>query len=154
MGISFYALRYFNTFGVGQKFTPYVGVITIFVTRLLQGHQPIVFGDGEQKRDFVHVDDVVNGTVATLSGPPGIYNLGTGKATTINDLANLLVEKINPGTKLHYEPAHHGELRYSIADISSAVKALGYKPARSIEANIDAVLDAIRTNDNLRWASR
>lgn len=147
-GINFSATRYFNTFGIGQKFTPYVGVITIFATKLLQGEEPVIFGDGEQKRDFVHVDDIVNGTVATLSGSPGIYNLGTGRATSINDLANLLVERINPGTKVHYAPAHPGELRFSIADISSAAKELGYRPSRCIETDIDSVIEAIDANGN------
>ena len=67
----FTALRYFNTFGAGQRFTPYVGVITIFATKLLRGEQPTIFGDGEQRRDFVHVKDIVSGTIASLSSEPG-----------------------------------------------------------------------------------
>ena len=63
-GIPFTAVRFFNTFGPGQTYTPYVGVITIFVTRLLRGEAPVIFGDGEQQRDFVHVDDIVAGTMA------------------------------------------------------------------------------------------
>ncbi len=86
--------------------------------------------------------------MATLSGSPGIYNLGTGRATSINDLANLLVERINPGTKVHYAPAHPGELRFSIADISSAAKELGYRPSRCIETDIDSVIEAIDANGN------
>ena len=70
-GIPFTAVRFFNTFGPGQTYTPYVGVITIFVTRLLRGESPVIFGDGEQQRDFVHVDDIVAGTMAAPGRTPG-----------------------------------------------------------------------------------
>ena len=101
LGISFTAFRYFNTYGPGQQFTPYVGVITIFVTRLLEGKSPTIFGDGTQQRDFVHVDDIVAGTVAALGAPPGIYNLGTGRSTSVLDLARLIVKRINPRHRSH-----------------------------------------------------
>ena len=92
-GIPFTAVRFFNTFGPGQTYTPYVGVITIFVTRLLRGESPVIFGDGEQQRDFVHVDDIVAGTMAAPGATPGTYNLGTGRGTSLNELAALLVER-------------------------------------------------------------
>lgn len=143
-GIPFTALRYFNTFGPGQRFTPYVGVITIFVTRLLRGESPVIFGDGEQRRDFVHVDDIAAGTVAALFGPGGTYNLGTGVGTTVNELAQLLVERVRPGTPITRAPAQEGELRHSVADIAAARAALGYAPRRTLRGDIDAVIDAIR----------
>jgi UDP-glucose 4-epimerase len=89
-GIPFTAVRYFNTFGPGQTYTPYVGVITIFTTRLLKGESITVFGDGEQQRDFVHVDDIAAGTLSTAGRQPGTYNLGTGRGTSLNELASLL----------------------------------------------------------------
>lgn len=143
-GIPFTAVRFFNTFGPGQTYTPYVGVITIFATRLLGGEAPIIFGDGEQRRDFVHVDDIVAGTLAAPGAPPGTYNLGTGRGTSLNDLAALLTERIAPSLTPAHAPAHPGELRYSIADISAARAALGYRPARSLERDLDAVIDDIR----------
>ncbi|MGE0555796.1 MAG: NAD-dependent epimerase/dehydratase family protein, partial [Gemmatimonadales bacterium] len=143
-GIGFTALRYFNTFGPGQRFTPYVGVITIFVTRLLRGEPPVVFGDGQQRRDFVHVDDIAAGTVAALDGPPGTYNLGTGIGTTVAELAELLRERIAPAVPIEHAPAQEGELRHSVADISRATAALGYRPSRSLGTDIDAVIDFIR----------
>lgn len=145
-GIAFTALRYFNTFGPGQRFTPYVGVITIFVTRLLRGESPVIFGDGEQRRDFVHVDDVAAGTVAALGGPPGTYNLGTGVGTTVNELADLLIEAIDPEATATHAPAQEGELRHSVADIGRAASKLGYEPRRSLRADIGPVIEAIR-----RW---
>jgi UDP-glucose 4-epimerase len=143
-GIPLTAVRFFNTFGPGQTYTPYVGVITIFVTRLLRGEAPVIFGDGEQQRDFVHVEDIVAGTMAAPGGAPGTYNLGTGRGTSLNQLADLLTQRINPALEPQHAPAPPGELRYSIADIAAARKALGYEPARTIESRIDEVIEDIR----------
>jgi UDP-glucose 4-epimerase len=142
--VPFTAVRYFNTFGPGQTYTPYVGVITIFVTRLLRGESITIFGDGDQQRDFVHVDDIASGTLATLGKVPGTYNLGTGRGTSLNDLARLLVGRLAPGVKPSYAPAQTGELRFSVADITAARRALGYAPTRSLEAELDGVVDDIR----------
>jgi len=143
-GIPFTAVRYFNTYGPGQTYTPYVGVITIFVTRLLQGDAPTIFGDGEQQRDFVHVEDIAAGTIAAVGCEPGTYNLGTGRGTSLNALAGLLTDKLAPGRSPTYAPAAAGELRYSVADITAAHRALGYQPTRTIDADIDGVIDDIR----------
>ena len=145
MAIPFTALRYFNTFGPGQRFTPYVGVITIFVTRLLRGEAPILFGDGLQRRDFVHVDDIAAGTVAALDGPAGTYNLGTGEGTTVKELAELLVARIDPSVKVISAPAQEGELRHSVADIGEAASKLGYRPRRRLREDIGSVIEAIRS---------
>jgi len=143
-GIPFTALRYFNTFGSGQRFTPYVGVITIFVTQLLRGESPVILGDGLQERDFVHVDDIAAGTVAAPYGPPGTYNLGTGVRTTVGELAEVLIEIIDPEMTVSHAPARAGELRYSVADIGEAASKLGYEPRRSLRGDIAPVVEAIR----------
>lgn len=143
-GIPFTAVRYFNTFGPGQAYTPYVGVITIFVTRLLRGEAPIVFGDGEQQRDFVHVDDIVAGTIAAPGREPGTYNLGTGRGTSLNSLAAMLTRRLAPQRSPAHALAHAGELRYSIADITAARRALAYQPTRTLETELDAVIADIR----------
>ena len=101
-GIPFTAVRYFNTYGPGQGYTPYVGVLTIFVTRLLRGESITIFGDGEQQRDFVHVSDIVSGTIATLGSAPGRYNLGTGQGTTLNQLASMVLARLAPGQQPLY----------------------------------------------------
>ncbi|HUE87149.1 MAG TPA: NAD-dependent epimerase/dehydratase family protein [Vicinamibacterales bacterium] len=143
-GIPFTAVRYFNTFGPGQTYTPYVGVITIFVTRLLGGQGITVFGDGEQRRDFVHVDDITAGTLATLGRAPGTYNLGTGRGTSLNQLAALLIKRVAPEQRAVHAPAQAGELRYSVADISAARTALDYHPTGSLETGLDDVIADIR----------
>jgi nucleoside-diphosphate-sugar epimerase len=137
-------LRFFNTFGPGQTYTPYVGVATIFITRLLRGESVTIFGDGLQQRDFVHVSDIASGVVASLDGPPGTYNLGTGRATTVQALADLILERLAPGTTPAYAPAQPGELRCSVADIGRARDALGYRPTRSLATHIDDVIADIR----------
>lgn len=143
-GIPFSAVRYFNTFGPGQTYTPYVGVITIFVTRLLRGEGITIFGDGAQERDFVHVDDIVAGTSATPGRPPGTYNLGTGQGTSLNQLAALVIERLAPGQNPTYAPAQAGELRYSVADITAARHALAYLPTRTLQHDLDDVIETVR----------
>jgi UDP-glucose 4-epimerase len=139
-GVPFTALRYFNTFGPGQAYTPYVGVITIFVTSLLAGRRLTIFGDGEQQRDFVHVRDIAAGTVATVGRPPGTYNLGTGRGLALNRLVELLGETMGVTPVTEHAPAQAGELRYSVADITAARHALGYAPTRSLETDLGEVV--------------
>jgi len=144
-GVPFTALRYFNTFGPGQAYTPYVGVITIFVTRLLRGEPPIIFGDGEQQRDFIHVEDIVAGTIAAPGRRPGIYNLGTGRGTSLKALARMITRRLNPSVKPVFAPLQGGELRFSVADITAAREALGFAPTRTLEDDFDAVVADIKT---------
>jgi UDP-glucose 4-epimerase len=126
------ALRYFNTYGPRQTFTPYVGVVTIFVNELLAGRTPTIFGDGLQCRDFVHVDDVAEATRLALESEVAgeVLNVGTGHATTVKDVASQLSARLAPQITPKHGPAQPGELRNSIADISKARRLLGYAPAR------------------------
>jgi UDP-glucose 4-epimerase len=144
IGVPFTALRFFNTFGPGQTYTPYVGVITIFITRLLRGEPVVIFGDGEQQRDFVHVDDIVAGVTMSLARAAGTFNLGTGRGTSLNSLAAGLVTRLAPNARVVHEPARSGELRFSVADIAAARRAFGYAPSRTIDADLDGVIDDIR----------
>ena len=132
-GFSGTVLRYFNTYGPGQTPTPYVGVITIFINRLLRGEAPVVYGDGEQRRDFVHVDDVVAANLAALDGDAAgrILNVGTGRATTVNEIARALIQELHPGLEPRYAPPQEGEMRNAVADVSAIRAALGWAPART-----------------------
>jgi UDP-glucose 4-epimerase len=143
-GIPLTVLRFFNTFGPGQTMTPYVGVITIFVKRLLRQEPPVIFGDGQQQRDFVHVYDIVDGIVASTGSTAGTFNLGSGRPTSLNDLAGLLVGRINPASQVEYAPAHEGEVRFSLADITAARRAFGYEPQRSLESHLDEIVADIK----------
>jgi UDP-glucose 4-epimerase len=149
-GIPFTATRFFNTYGPGQTFTPYVGVLTIFVTRLLRGEPITIFGDGEQQRDFIHVMDIVAGVTATPGREPGRYNLGTGRGTSLNQLAAMVLAKLAPGQQPHYAPAQTGELRFSVADITAARRALGFAPARTLQQDMDDVIEWVREREAVK----
>lgn len=143
-GIPSVALRYFNTYGPNQTPTPYVGVITIFIKRLLGGQAPVIFGDGEQRRDFVHVDDIVAANLAVLDAPDAtvggrVFNVGTGHATSVNDIAAALIRILAPGTQAEYAPAHDGEMRNAIADVSALRAAVSWAPRR-VPVSLDDVV--------------
>jgi UDP-glucose 4-epimerase len=128
-------LRYFNAYGPNQTPTPYVGVVTIFIERLLAGSAPRIFGDGEQARDFVHVDDVVAANLAVLDAPESavagrVFNVGTGHATTVNEVATMLIRALAPGARAEYLPAQAGEMRNAIADVRAIRAQLGWTPRR------------------------
>jgi len=144
--IDIIALRYFNTFGDRQTFTPYVGVITIFINRLLRGETPIIFGDGGQMRDFIYVKDIVQANIKAMNAELhyGVFNVGTGVGTTVNAIADILCRRINPQIKPRYTDARLEELRYSVADISSIGKRLGFSPMHNIQDSMDTVINQYR----------
>jgi UDP-glucose 4-epimerase len=140
-GIPATVLRYFNTYGPGQTLTPYVGVITIFINRLLAGEPPVIFGDGEQRRDFVHVVDVVAANLLALESEVAgrIFNVGTGRGTSVNEVARGLTALLAPGITPRHVDAPAGELRYAVADIAAIQTALGFRPTRPALAFEDVV---------------
>jgi UDP-glucose 4-epimerase len=149
LGMQPVVLRYFNTFGTRQTYTPYVGVITIFITRLLKQQDITVFGDGEQRRDFVHVHDIVQANLQALKNDSAIgetFNIGTGKGTSVNELAKLLSSMLHSGARINHEPARTEELRYSIANVSKAKSLLNYSPQTNFAAQIPEVVEHIRKN--------
>lgn len=135
-------LRYFNTYGPRQGYTPYVGVVTIFIKRLLAGEPPVIFGDGEQRRDFVYVGDLVQATILAMQKDVAgeVFNVGTGRATSVKEIADMLCQKLNPTLRPIYAPEQMGELRYSVADISKARRLLGYEPQGRLEERMDDVI--------------
>ena len=147
LGLEPVALRYFNTFGTRQMYTPYVGVITIFITQLLRKQEITIFGDGEQRRDFVHVSDVVHANLLALHRKEAVgkvLNIGTGRATSVNQLASILKEQLFPEAPVGHEPARQEELRNSVADISQARKILGYEPRTDFVRQIPEVIQYVR----------
>jgi UDP-glucose 4-epimerase len=141
-GFEAVSLRYFNTYGPRQTFTPYVGVITIFVQRLLRGEPPIIFGDGEQCRDFVYVGDIVDATVRAMTTDVSgeVFNIGSGQGTSVNQIAALLCERLAPEIAPQHVAAHPGELRNSIANIDKARRLLGYDPHGQLEDKVDEII--------------
>ena len=140
-------LRYFNVFGPRQAFTPYVGVITIFIQALQQGRPPTIFGDGDQQRDFVYVGDIVRATLLALESDVDgeALNVGTGKGTSIKEIARILTQRLRPGLEPRFHPPQPGEIRHSVADISKIRRMLGFQPEGGLAERIDEVIAWNRT---------
>ncbi len=131
-------LRYFNVYGPKQDpESQYAAVIPKFITRVINGQGPIIFGDGEQSRDFTYIKDVIEANIlAAESDATGIFNIGNGKGITINQLARLTINllsnyNINP---IHEEP-RPGDIKDSLADITRA-KTFGYSPKYDLEKGL------------------
>ena len=137
-GVETVALRYFNVFGPRQDpNAEYAAVIPKFIERIVHGKKPIIFGDGNQTRDFVFVKDVVQANILAMNSHiSGLYNIGTGIQTSLNDLAGMVMRAAGVSCDIIYEAARPGDIRYSVADISKAGKELGYAPKYSIEDGI------------------
>jgi UDP-glucose 4-epimerase len=145
-GISTIALRFFNTFGPGQVLTPYVGVITIFIDKIREGEPPVIFGDGQQCRDFIYVGDVANACrLAIESNVSGeSVNIGTGKGTTINEVAQLLLNRFHSKLSPTHSLGRPEENRNSVADITRAYDLLGFAPEGMLETKIDEIIPEIK----------
>jgi nucleoside-diphosphate-sugar epimerase len=136
-GLETVCLRYFNVYGTRQKPGPYSGVISVFVNLLRENKPLMIAGDGKQSRDFVNVKDVVEANIKALSNAEAVgevFNISTGKATTINKLAETL-QQIMGKTELkpvHVEP-RPGDIKHSYGDISKAKNILGYAPKIQLE---------------------
>jgi nucleoside-diphosphate-sugar epimerase len=131
-GVPAVALRYFNVFGPRQDpRSQYAAAVPIFITRMLGGEQPVIYGDGEQTRDFVYVEDVVQANILAAEAPGGsgeIYNVASSESLTVNGLARTIAEIIGRPLAPVYAPERPGDIRHSAADIGKIEAALGYRP--------------------------
>ena len=127
-GLNYISLRYFNVFGPKQdKNSQYAAVIPNFITALLEGEQPIIYGDGEQTRDFIYIRDVVNANIkAAESDYNGIINVASGKKTTINELYKIISETLGSDIEPKYLPERKGDIKHSLADVNN-MKKIDYK---------------------------
>jgi nucleoside-diphosphate-sugar epimerase len=148
-GLETVCLRYFNVFGPRQDpNSDYAAVIPRFCTRMLAGDPPIVFGDGEQSRDFTFVANVVeaNWKAATHPGAAGhAFNIGCGKRTSLNQLIDMLNGILGSRFQPIYESARKGDVRHSLADSGKAAKILGFTPSVTLESGLRRVLDWYRS---------
>ena len=129
------SLRYFNVFGPKQDpSSEYAAVIPKFIGSILNDKSPIVYGDGEQTRDFTFVDDVVNANIlAAESMSTGVFNIAGGKRISINDLAGLIMEILDKDLDItHIEP-QPGDIKHSLADISKAREQIKYMPKFNVK---------------------
>jgi UDP-glucose 4-epimerase len=126
-GLSTAFLRYFNVFGPRQDpGSGYAAVIPAFISRLLAGEPPVIFGDGGQTRDFVFVRDVVQANILAMAGTAeGAFNVACGKQTSLNELARMLADIIGVRVPPVYEAPRPGDVKHSVADTSKAQAAFG-----------------------------
>ena len=146
-------LRLFLVYGTRQALSnPYTGVCSIFSTRALYGNPPIVFEDGKQTRDFVNIKDVCQALILAMEKTVAngeIFNVGSGIPITIEEVAEIIVQKINPDLKLEYNQQYRiGDIRHCIADISKIKNRLGYSPSLTFKEGIGEFIDWIKKNKN------
>lgn len=146
-GIEAVCLRYFNVYGPNQRFDAYGNVIPIFAFQMLRGEPVTIFGDGEQTRDFVNVADVVraNMDAALAAGVSGAFNIGSGSRISINGLVAELKAAGGLAPVVRHGPPRPGDVRDSLADISAAARAFGFKPRVSLREGLA---------EYLRWARK
>jgi len=133
-GVSTVCLRFFNVYGPNQDpSSPYSGVISRFLDATIKGEACTIFGDGNQTRDFVYVLDVVSALMLSMdSDAKGVFNVGTGNATSIRLLAQEIMKIAGKEGEIRFREAREGEVRHSSADISKITAAMGYHPEYSL----------------------
>lgn len=143
-GLESVGLRYFNVYGPKQDpSSVYSGVISIFFDRLFSNQSLNIYGDGSVTRDFVFVDDVAEANIlACLSDNDiagKVYNIGTGKSNSINELATTLLKIFNNTQTINYLPERFGDIKYSCADILKAKRELKFEPKITLEVGLDII---------------
>jgi nucleoside-diphosphate-sugar epimerase len=150
-GLETVALRYFNIFGPRQDpSSPYSGVLAKFITQMLRGEQPTIFGDGEQSRDFTYIDNAVEANLLACKAPADqvagkVFNVATGRRATLNETFKLLQPLTSYSGPPLYGGERGGDIKHSLADISLAEKHLDYKPRVSFEDGLRRTVDWYRS---------
>jgi len=144
-GLPTVSFRYFNVFGPRQDpNSEYAAAIPIFIDKMLKNESPVIYGDGEQSRDFVSVKQVVTANImAAESKQTGVFNIGLGKSTTINQLVKMINEILGKDIKPVYEKERFGDIKHSVADISKA-KSFGYEPPADFKEELAETVDWFR----------
>jgi UDP-glucose 4-epimerase len=139
-------LRYFNVYGVNQRYDAYGNVIPIFAHRMLHAQPVIIFGDGQQTRDFVNVRDVAqaNYRAALSRGVSGAFNVASATRVTIDELVELMIGASGIQPLVEHGPPRQGDVRHSLADISAAAKAFAYNPTVTLEVGLKEYMDWAR----------
>ena len=148
-GLQTVGLRYFNVFGPRQDpDSPYSAVIPIFITRILQGKPPIVYGDGQQTRDFTFVKNVVHGNLLAAEVPLAaghVFNIADGRRISLLQLIASLSQALKCPVEPAFEPPRVGDVRDSLADISQARRILGYEPSIDFDTGLAMSIDYYRS---------
>lgn len=146
-GLSYLTFRLFNVYGPGQS-AAYAGVIAKFVERAARGLPPVIFGDGEQTRDFIHVRDVARALLRALEREVKneVFNIASGKPTSILELARLVLKLAGLRAEPVFEKPRPGDIKHSYADITKARQLLGFQPAVSLEEGLSELLSVARAS--------
>jgi UDP-glucose 4-epimerase len=142
-GFGHVVLRLANVYGPRQSAGLEGGVVAIFMERLARGEETTVFGDGEQTRDFVFVADVVAALLAGAEAAGGIFNVGTGIETTVNDLHRLCAQTLGVDAEARRLPIRRGDARRSVLDVTRAEEELGWRPQVSLEEGLRLTWESI-----------
>lgn len=157
-GLEIVCLRYFNIFGPRQDpDSPYSGVLSRFTTAFLQDEQPVVFGDGEQTRDFTFVDNAVEANLLACEAPAAsgkVFNIGTGDRYSLNQTLEILRRLSGRQLPAKYEPPREGDIRDSQADITSAREFLGYEPAVRFEEGLQRTYEWYQREASIKSATK
>src|SRR3989440_5785096 len=151
-------LRYFNIFGPRQDpSSPYSGVLAKFITQMLKGQQPTIFGDGTQSRDFTYVDNAVEANLLACKAPAsqvagGVFNIASGHRADLNQTFCLLKTLIGYTGDVKYALERAGDVRHSLADITRAEKHLGYKAKVELEAGLSRTIEWYRSQEKAAGA--
>lgn len=147
-GLKTTSLRYFNVFGPKQNPTSeYSAVIPRFISRILQGKPPVIYGDGSQTRDFVFVKDVVKANILAMeSDVVGVFNIASQRSVSLNELAHTLMEITGNEMDPVYENPRPGDIKDSLADISLARTALGYRPYVDLVTGLKETVEWYKRN--------
>jgi len=149
-GLETVALRYFNIFGPHQDpSSPYSGVLAKFITLMLRGEQPAIYGDGEQSRDFTFIDNAVEANLLACSAPAAkaagqVFNVATARRVTLNETFKILQGLTSYTGQPRYEAERGGDIKHSLADISKAEAGLAYKPKVDFEEGLRRTVDWYR----------
>ncbi len=141
-------LRLFNVYGPGQNpSSPYSGVITKFIHAVTSEKEIVIYGDGEQSRDFIHVEDVVEAVIKALTATEACVtlNIGTGMRTTINELAKLVMSVAGREVPVRHAPPRKGDIRHSVASVERARKVLGWEPRIGLVEGLRTLLKVTDT---------
>jgi nucleoside-diphosphate-sugar epimerase len=151
-GIETVSLRYFNVFGPQQDPTShYSAVIPRFITSMLKGESPVIYGDGAQSRDFTFVENVIHANIlaATTTNKEAVgkmMNIACGEATSLNDMIEILNGFLGASIKAKYQEARLGDVKHSLADISRAKRLIGFAPKVAFKEGLKKTLDWYRNN--------
>lgn len=141
------SLRFFNVYGPGQKINSgYSAVIPTFITNAIKNKDLIIFGNGEQSRDFVYVEDVVRACCLAANKGSGVFNVGSGKTTSVNELADIIIELSGSKSKRIYKDPKSGEIFASVSDISKSKSVLGFEPQYNIRDGLSRTIEWFKKN--------